>query len=100
MRLLLWRRQPQAKEIKRELWGQAWLDDPARDLRFAWRALRRTPGFTVVAVLSLALTFALTATMMAVVNAYLIRAMPYPAAQRLYHVIHAPLGQPEPRGSA
>src|SRR5262245_33000294 len=71
-----------------------------RDLRLAWRALGRTPGFTLVAVISLALGFALTATMLAVVNAYLIRAMPFPAANRLYHVIHAPIGQPEPRGSA
>ena len=76
------------------------LDGLAPDLRLAWRALRRTPGFTLVAVLSLALGFALTATMLAVVNAYLIRAMPYPEARRLYHVIHAPVGQQEPRGSA
>jgi predicted permease len=80
--------------------GWAKPDDLARDFRFAWRSLRRAPGFTFVAVLSLAFGFALTATLMAVVNAYLIRAMPYPAAHRLYHVIHAPIGQPEPRGSA
>jgi len=37
---------------------------------------------------------------MAVVNAYLIRSLPYPAADRLYHVIYAPPGRPEPRGMA
>src|SRR6185369_7517229 len=34
----------------------------------------------------------------AVVNAYLIRSLPFPSADRLYHVIYAPPGQPEPRG--
>ncbi|MGH9852011.1 MAG: ABC transporter permease [Blastocatellia bacterium] len=71
-----------------------------QDLLFGARMLLKKPGFTAVTVLSLALGFALSATTMAVVNAYLIRSMPYPAANRLYHVIHAPVGQPEPRGSA
>ncbi len=71
-----------------------------QDLRYAARMLGKKPSFTIVAVLTLTLGFALTAIMLAVVNAYLIRAMPYPAAHRLYHVIHAPLGQPEPVGSA
>jgi putative ABC transport system permease protein len=71
-----------------------------QDLRYAARMLGKKPGYTAVAVSTLALGFALTATMLAVVNAYLVRAMPYPAANRLYHVIHAPIGQPEPRGSA
>jgi predicted permease len=76
------------------------LIDFGRDLRHGARSLGRHKGFTTVAVFSLALGFALTATTLAVVNAYLIRAMPYPAANRLYHVIHAPIGQPEPAGSA
>jgi len=82
----------------REVWGRAEFDDVVCDVRFAWRALRRTPGFTIIAVSSLALGLALTAATMAVVNAYLIRTLPYPAAQRLYRVIYAPTGQPEPGG--
>src|SRR5262249_47123116 len=50
--------------------------------------------------LSLALGIALAATTLAVVNAYLIRTLPYPAAQRLYHVNYVPQGVPEPRGIA
>src|SRR5690606_5038760 len=34
----------------------------------------------------------------AVLNAYLVRSMPYPHADRLYHVVYAPAGQLEPRG--
>ncbi len=70
----------------------------AEDVRFAVRSLRRTPTFTAVAVGTLAFGLALVATTLAVVNAYLLRAMPFPAADRLYHVIYAPQGQPEPRG--
>ena len=76
------------------------LDDVRRDVRVAWRALRRTPGFTLVVIASLGLGLAQTASTMAVVNAYLIRSLPYPAADRLYHVIYARPGQPEPRGMA
>jgi len=68
------------------------------DLRYGARMLSKKPGFTLVATLTLALGLALTATTTAVVNAYLIRSMPYPAANRLYHVLYAPIGQPEPGG--
>ena len=69
-----------------------------RDLRFAWRSLRRAPGFSLVAVATLALAFALTAAVTAIVNAYLFRSFPYPESDRLYHVRYAPVGQAEPRG--
>jgi putative ABC transport system permease protein len=68
------------------------------DLSLAWRALRRTPGYAVVAIATLALGLALVASTLALVNAYLIRALPFPASHRLFHVIYAPVGQPEPRG--
>jgi predicted permease len=74
------------------------LDDIGRDFRLAWRSLRRTPGFALVTVASLGLGLALTASTMAVVNAYLIRSLPFPSADRLYHVIYARPGLPEPRG--
>ena len=73
-------------------------DDLARELRHGLRSLRRSPGFTAVVVLSLALGFALTAPTVAVLNAYLIQSLPYPAADRLYRVRYAPPGPWEPRG--
>jgi hypothetical protein len=76
------------------------LGDFWRDLRYGARTLGKSKGFTIVAVSSLALGFALVATTLAVVNAYLIRSMPFPAADRLYHVIYTTPGVPEPRGVA
>src|SRR5215207_6311155 len=74
------------------------LEGTVRDFAFAWRALRRTPGFTFAAILSLALGIAITASTLAVVNAYLLRAMPYPGGDRIHHVSYAPPGPWEPRG--
>jgi putative ABC transport system permease protein len=71
-----------------------------RDIRHAARSLIKHKGFSAVAVLSLGLGFALAATTLAVVNAYLLRAMPFPAAERLHHVNYVPQGVPEPRGLA
>src|SRR6187200_2806909 len=65
----------QLRERARDVWGWNWLDGLVRDLRFAARGLRRTPVFTIVVILSLALGFALTTTVVAVVSAYLLRTL-------------------------
>jgi putative ABC transport system permease protein len=75
-----------------------WVDGCVRDVRHAVRGLRRTPAFTLVAIASLALGLALAASTISVVNAYLIRSLPYRDADRLYHVRYAPPGPWEPRG--
>ena len=79
------------REESRDVWGWSSLDGLLRDIRFALRGLRRNPGFTVATVSSLALGLALATSTAAVVNAYLIRSLPYPASDRLYHVMYAPL---------
>jgi len=68
------------------------------DVRYGVRSLGKNKGFAFVAVISLALGFALVATTLSVVNAYLIRSMPYPAAERLYRVSYSPQGVPNPGG--
>ena len=88
----------QLRERSRDVWGWAWLDALGRDVRFAARGLRRTPLFTLVATLSLALGLALTTSTVSIVNAYLIRSLPYPESDRLYHVMYAPPGPWEPAG--
>lgn len=89
---------PQLLGQSRDVWDREWLCAAIRDFWFAARGLRRTPVFTLVAIVSLALGLALTTSMVAVVNAYLIRSLPYPEADRLYHVRYAPPGPWEPRG--
>ncbi len=86
------------REASRDVWGWAWLDATVRDFTFAIRGLRRTPAFTLVAIVSLSVGLALAATTVSVVNAYLIRSLPYPDADRLYHVRYGPPGPWEPGG--
>src|SRR5271154_4080383 len=43
------------REQTRAIWSWDWLESLARDLRFGLRTLRRTPGFTVIAILVMAL---------------------------------------------
>jgi len=62
------------------------------------RALRRSPAFTYGVVAPLTLGFSLAIITVAVMNAYLIQPLPYPAADRVYHVMYAPPGPWEPRG--
>jgi putative ABC transport system permease protein len=69
-----------------------------RDLVFAGRSLHRSPGFTAVVVASLGLGFAVATVTLAITNAYLLRSLPYPGAERLYHLRYAPPGPYEPRG--
>ncbi len=86
----------QLREAAHDVWGWRWLDAGVRDGRLAVRTLRRSPGFTVVSITSMAIGFALTATTLAVLNAYVLRSLPYAAADRLYNVRYAPPGPWEP----
>jgi putative ABC transport system permease protein len=77
--------------MREHLWG---------DLRIALRSLSKTHGFTGSAITTLGLAIALEVTVIAVVNAYLVRSLPYPAADRLYSVGYARPGDVYPEGLA
>ena len=58
----------------------------ARDLKLAVRALKRSPGFTGVAVGTLGLAIGVNAAMFGVVDTVLLRPLPYANADRLVHI--------------
>jgi len=75
-----------AKEQCRDMWSFMSLERLSQDLRFAFRMYGRTPVFTGISVLSLALGIGGNAAMFSLVNTLLIRPLPYTQPDRLVRI--------------
>jgi putative ABC transport system permease protein len=71
------------EETTRDMWGWSWLEHLAQDIRHGLRMMTRNRGFTAVAVLTLALGIGANTAIFSVVEAVLIRPLPYPDSGRL-----------------
>ncbi|MBI2690087.1 MAG: ABC transporter permease [Acidobacteria bacterium] len=90
----------QRKEQCRDARRTAWFDDTVRDIRYALRALKRTPGFTIAACSALALGIGANTAVFSVVNAILLRPLPFHDPHRLVLIFDSFQQQGIERGPA
>jgi macrolide transport system ATP-binding/permease protein len=76
------------EERSREVWQWPRLESIWADVRFALRGLRKSPGFTVTAVLTLTLTIGANAVVFGVLNALILRPLNVPQAESLFVIQH------------
>jgi predicted permease len=74
---------PRRLERLTELWQWTWLENVARDVTYAARLLRRSPGFTAVAVITLALGIGANTAIFSVFDAFLLRQLPVPHPEQM-----------------
>jgi putative ABC transport system permease protein len=78
-----------------DVWGWVSLERLVRDARIGLLQMRRNPGFTAAAIVSMALGIAANAVIFSLVHTVLLRALPYPHPERLVMVSAVPPAHPE-----
>ncbi len=76
----------QTRERYRDAFRLAWLDTLARDIQFGVRTMRRSAGFTMLAIVTLAVGIAATNTAFTIVNTVLLRDLPFDEADRIVEI--------------
>ena len=74
------------KEETREVWSLTRLEQLLQDVHFGARTLRKSPGFTAIAIITLALGVGATAAIFSFVNAVLLKPLAYPDPERIVSV--------------
>ena len=85
-------------EQTRAIWSWTWLESLVRDLRFSLRTLRRTPGFTIIAVLVMALGIGANVALFTVVRGVLLKPLPFNDPDRLEMLYESGLHENETNG--
>jgi len=86
------------KDATRDMWGWRWLESLQQDVRFALRMLRRSPGFTAVGVLSLALGIGANTGVFSLINTLMLRLLPVQDPASLVELLHQYPGEPRMNG--
>ena len=82
------------REHTRAVWSWNWLESLVRDLRYGVRTLRRTPGFTAIAILVMTLGIGANVALFTVVRSVLLKPLPYQDPARLAIVYEADKDHP------
>lgn len=88
----------QIHEQTRSTWISPWLESVGQDIRYAMRGLRRSPGFTAVAIASLALGIGANTALFTIANAVVLKMLPVPNPHEIVELLQQYPGEPRGNG--